>query len=407
MGHYFIHDARKLTDVVKVGVDLIVSSPPYFDLKDYGTYNQIGHGQLYQEYLSDIEKVLDRCLMVTKDTGSMWLVLDTLKKKGNIKLLPTDVSKLAERVGWRLQEIIIWKKDRTLPYSRKGEMRNIFEYILFFVKTDTYKYYPKRITSLDLKEWWVKYPERYSTQGKIPTDVWEFPIPTQGSWGSSYIRHFCPLPRGLIQRIIELCTNRGDAVFDPFAGSGAVLAEAFAMGREYIGCDLNPEFKGMFEQYLAEIQPYTAVNDVENKKLFASTVRKLRLLKLPSAVLKKLRTDHPAIFEKIQGVQISSLDDKPSAKNKLWSVKYTFVGLDKDNQDASMVYSLFHRAPFSKYGIESLIEFTVSSQAKSKYEYEWLNTHKREHIFEGLQRPFLAADFRLTPKERYLVENSV
>src|SRR3989344_275632 len=193
MGEYFIHDARTLSKVVSNDIDLVLTSPPYFDLKDYGSANQIGYGQAYDDYLNDMERVLKQCFKVTKDTGSMWLIVDTLKKSGQFKLLPFDLCKIAEKAGWKLQEIIIWEKDRTLPYSRKGEMRNIFEYVLFFVKTNDFKYYPKRITDFDLKEWWIKYPERYSTGGKIPTDIWKFPIPVQGSWGSSYIRHFCPL----------------------------------------------------------------------------------------------------------------------------------------------------------------------------------------------------------------------
>ena len=405
MGKYWIHDARRLTKVIDKKVDLIISSPPYFDMKDYGAENQIGWGQKYSRYLEDMGVVLSQCHQVTKATGSMWLIVDTLKKNGDLVMLPDDITGLAKQVGWKLQEIIIWKKDRTLPYSRKGEMRNIFEYILFFVKSDRFKYYPKRVTTLDPKGWWVKYPERYSSHGKAPTDIWEFPIPVQGSWGSSYIRHFCPLPRGLTQRIIDLCTNKGDVVFDPFAGSGAVLSEAFVMGREYLGCDLNPHFKEMFEEYLEGLKPNTA-NDSSARKMFASTIGKLRLLKLPSAILKKLNKDHPHTFAKIDGVHIDPIGNRPGKKNKLWSAKYTFVGLTENSDDALVVQSLFQRAPFSKYGIEPTLEFVNQTRNTMKYEYEWPTTHKREARFGGLKKPFIASNFRLTRGERSLVEKS-
>lgn len=404
MGKYFIHDARSLGEVIDKKVDLIVTSPPYYDLKDYGPDNQIGFGQGYGDYLADMKTVLGQCFDATKDTGSMWLIVDTLKKNGSFKLLPFDLCRIAEEAGWKLQEIIIWKKDRTLPYSRKGEMRNIFEYVLFFVKTNDFKYYPKRITDLNPKEWWVKYPERYSMSGQIPTDVWEFPIPVQGSWGKSYIRHFCPLPPGMIQRIIKLCTEPGDIVFDPFAGTGAVLSEAFAMNRDYVGCDLNSSFKEMFENYMKQIEPLDESADIKDKELFGKTVGKLRVLKLPSAILKKLRISHPDIFDSVEGVNIEVLKNKPLAKNKYWSVRYTFLGIESEQRE--IVKDLFKRAPFSKYGVEAEIVFADIFQQKPKYEFEWSGTHKKEMPFMGERRPFVSANIRLSEKERDLVNSS-
>src|SRR5207253_1419630 len=143
-------------------------------------------------------------------------------------------------VGWLLKDIIIWNKTRTLPWSGHGQFRRIFEYILFFAKTSAFKYHVDRIKEPDdLKEWWVKYPERYSPKGKVPSSIWTFPIPVQGSFSRSNFRHFCPFPSSLIERILLLTTDLGDCVFDPFAGSGVVLAQAKAMGRRFIGCDVN------------------------------------------------------------------------------------------------------------------------------------------------------------------------
>lgn len=131
MDQYHIQDARSLTTVVKQKVDVIVTSPPYFDLKDYGSSNQIGFGQQYDDYMQDMNRVLQQCFEVTSDSGCMWMVVDTLKKEGNLKLLPFDIVSEAQKTGWMLKDIIIWKKDRTLPFSRRGEMRNIFEYVLY------------------------------------------------------------------------------------------------------------------------------------------------------------------------------------------------------------------------------------------------------------------------------------
>src|SRR5690606_21611299 len=155
MNQYFIQDARKVDELpLKSLVDLIITSPPYFDMKDYGSKNQIGFGQNYDNYLRDIELVFSKCFSITKDTGSLWIVVDILRKDGELKLLPFDLIKKVQDGGWKLKDIIIWEKDKTVPFTHNGEMRNIFEYVLFFTKTDKYKFYRERITSInDLKEW--------------------------------------------------------------------------------------------------------------------------------------------------------------------------------------------------------------------------------------------------------------
>jgi DNA modification methylase len=409
MDEYYICDARNLTSVVDEQVDLIITSPPYFDIKDYGTENQIGYKQEYDDYLLDMGKVLEQCFSVCKDTGSMWLVVDTLKKDGKFIYLPFDLAKKAEEAGWNLQEIIIWKKDRTLPYAHKGEMRNIFEYVLFFVKSKKYKFYSDKIASLDLKEWWIKFPERYSTVGKSKTDVWEFPIPVQGSWGSSYVRHFCPLPNEMLAEIIELTTDKGDVVFDPFAGSGAVLAEAHKLRRGYIGCDLNPEFREMFLKYLATTHPNDGpvdkrLNDI--KKVFGSTIGKLRMLKFPSAVLKIVRASDPDLFASIKGVGVEYLKNTAThVKEKYWTVRYYFITDTDGVQLESALNGIVSKAPFTKYGIKAEIIVTDSLPFQPTFEYIWDGTHKPSFDFVGEKAPFIASDLHLTSKERHLIDN--
>ncbi|MFH1194431.1 MAG: site-specific DNA-methyltransferase [bacterium] len=164
-------DARQLLNTIKLPlVDLIITSPPYADLKNYGTRDQIGFGQNYEmEYLPALKNVFFQCYATTKENGAMWIVVDTFKKYGQLKLLPFDVARICAECGWILRDIIIWDKGKTLPWSHKGQLRNRFEYILFFTKTNNYKYYVDRIKDpIDLKEWWVKYPERYSQKEKNP-----------------------------------------------------------------------------------------------------------------------------------------------------------------------------------------------------------------------------------------------
>jgi len=294
------NDTRDLLKVIpssKPLVDVTITSPPYYDLKNYEFEGQIGHGQSYNEYLNDLEKIFRDVYQITKETGSLWIILDTFKRQGNLVPLPFDLANRLKTSGWRLKDIIIWEKDRTLPWSRKGELRSIFEYILFFVKGKNFKYYVDRIKISDpskFAEWWVKYPERYNPRGKVPTRVWEFAIPTQGSWGHRFLRHFCPFPTELVERIVLLTTNKGDTVLDPFTGSGVVLAVANSMQRRYIGFELKKNYVEMFPAILketkAELEIRKRHRDAQKsqQEKLETTIKRLRLVKYPKALVRRL-----------------------------------------------------------------------------------------------------------------------
>src|SRR5205823_10077649 len=144
--------------------------------------------QSYEKYLESLLRILSALLAKTKESGSLWLVADTFKGK-SLHLFPFDVAARLQGVGWKLRDVIIWNKTKTLPWSRPGQLRRVFEYILFFTKLEGFKYFITRIKEPDnLKEWWVRYPERYSPEGRVPTTIWTFPIPVQGSWSKNGFR---------------------------------------------------------------------------------------------------------------------------------------------------------------------------------------------------------------------------
>jgi DNA modification methylase len=344
-------------------VDVTITSPPYGPLKDYGSDRQIGRGQSYEEFLASLSLIFTQVFICTRETGSLWVVADTFKDDSRIRLLPFDLARMLEEIGWSLQDIIIWNKTKTLPWSRKGQLRNVFEYILFFTKTHTFKYYVDRIKEPEaLKEWWVRYPERYNPQGKVPTNIWTFPIPVQGAFTNSDFRHACPFPRELIERILLLTTDPGDCVLDPFAGSGIALAQASVMGRKYTGLDVNPEYVRQFHrnvksnvrQKRRKILQNNSKLDVK-RSFLATQIIKLRQLKFPKALFNTLR----AGGEELTHEQIHSL----------LSINSSLNGTHKDYQLAkSTVYilcndgvshtnleekarQLAEKPPLSKYGL--------------------------------------------------------
>ncbi len=105
-----------------VQVQTTITSPPYFDMKDYGVEGQVGFGQKYEEYLEDLKEIFAQIYTVTKDDGTLWIVIDTFKRDHAVVTLPFDLVQKLNSVGWKLQEIIIWKKDKTVPWSSKGFM---------------------------------------------------------------------------------------------------------------------------------------------------------------------------------------------------------------------------------------------------------------------------------------------
>ena len=104
------------------------------DLKDYGVENQIGFGQSYEKYLSDLQSVFGQILQRTKDDGTLWIIIDTFKRNGSVVPLPFDLANKLKEIGWHFQDVIVWKKDKTGPWSTSGFIQKKIEYILFFSK---------------------------------------------------------------------------------------------------------------------------------------------------------------------------------------------------------------------------------------------------------------------------------
>lgn len=377
---FVLVDTRRLSDyLAPETIDLIVTSPPYWDLKDYGTKNQIGFGQNKEEYLADIRGFLVSCLRVLKPTGSLWLIADNYRKGGDLHLLPWEIGEHARQVGWKIRDMIIWDKQYNVPWHQKGQLRNTSEFILFMTKSDNYNYYVDRIKELDeISKWWVDFPERFNPKGKTPTNIWSFPIRRRGTWPTpAEVDHFCSLPTGLIARIIELTTNPGELVFDPFAGSGVVLAQAKVLGRHYLGFDINPNYKNMFARTVKEVEAEWA-NIQERRQKFASarksfeyTVMSLRALKYTRQVTKPFfdslseqrRNDVSAVLCLAEIPKEFQRDDPINVSIRIIVKKQGKVF------DAALKKSLkrSNLPPLSHYGIKADISVVTSRSLLSAY----------------------------------------
>lgn len=390
-----IDDSKKLVKHLPNNYfDVIITSPPYYNLKDYKRKKQIGNGQSYEKYLNDLTLIFTKCFDACKNTGSFWLVVDTFSMNKKTILLPFEFTTKLEDIGWKLHEIIIWQKDRTIPWTIGSRFRKSFEYILFFTKSNKFKFYSDRLRdTLDLKKWWIRYPERYHPRGKLPTDVWYIPLQFQGAWGGAeFPRHLCPFPFELVERILTLVTDEGDNVFDPFAGTGAVLAQAEAMGRNYIGFELNKNFLKEFKEKTlpSALKRYKKMNVKTDAEEFNSLIILLRALKYGSIIIKEYRKASVNKHGKsnMPKCEIIIVNKKDLNNPKIplpidirlyWNNKVSDI--EKD-----VIKKLIKQEPLSYFGINPHIShvntirgvesFVKSHNIKKLYRYIVGNTHK-------------------------------
>jgi DNA modification methylase len=302
-------DARDLSALgLKSGsVRCTITSPPYLDLKTYadGDDREIGQGQDKQEYLDAVGLVLEQVWELSREDGVLWLVADTLRERKSVSSglaeltpLPFELAEVAQRKGWRFQDVVIWKKDKTLPYSGQGKLRNLMEYVLFFTRSEDFLHRPFRCAERHLPgaEWLAGWPERYHPLGLRPSNVWDIDLYTQGTWSNLGGRHACPFPQELVARCIELTSDKGDIVLDPFAGIGTVVAQAIAMGRSGVGMELHPGNVQIFgEQVLPRFQREWEAEaelrrlDRADQRSEAELIMRLRLLKAGKELLRAVQ----------------------------------------------------------------------------------------------------------------------
>ncbi|GEM_PF-5967323 len=296
-----IGDSRRLDKHLKGKplANVVITSPPYFQMLDYGTKNEIGKGSAdYKSFLKDLGSVFKGCFFHTTDNASLWVICDNFRTNGLLIDLPGDIKVAATKEGWKLRDIIIWNKVKTRPTSGPN-FRNNMEFILFFVKNPSdFKFRIHRENSLhgSNADYLWKWPERYSPLGLNPGKIWTIPIMNQGTWSSgdkerSTRIHFCPFPQQLVSRILNIASDVGDIVLDPFAGSGTVLAQAEVMGRYGIGVEMNPKFRTFYKEIrgIFKSEWESNVNSrqlvLEDRIREALLINRMRALKATSILL--------------------------------------------------------------------------------------------------------------------------
>ncbi len=333
-------------------------------MKNYGKKEQIGYGQSLDQYLADLAAVFTEVWHCTRRTGSLWIVINTVKKDNTLHLLPFKLAQqLATQPGanWHLQDILVWVKSHTLPWSHRQKLQDHFEYVLCFSKSKSFSLNTDALRSPQaLANWWVKYPERYHPLGKGLNNVWEIQIPTQGSWGNGSMEHACPLPTELTKRIIQLSTDKTGVVFDPFAGTGASVVGAEVLGRRWLAMDINPHYRDMCYRRLAEEANSHAAEVKESKSLRDANLH-LRQLKYPVLLYRRIAPSLRLTSTEVPLMVVKSgtILRKPSPN---WVTSCEIVIVVRDCAKAKRIREVLdaiddqrHVAPFSKFQIETEI----------------------------------------------------
>ena len=238
-------DSRQMQNVPDKSVQLIITSPPYWQLKDYGADNQIGYNDSYEEYINNLNLVWKECYRVL-DNGCRLCVNigDQFARSvyyGRYKVIPirTEIIKFCESIGFDYMGAIIWQKKTTTnttggaslmgsyPTPRNGILSIDYEFILIFKKLGT----PKR-PSREVKE-----------KSKMTKEEWKTYF--SGHWnfgGAKQDGHIAVFPEELPKRLIKMFAFVGDTVLDPFLGSGTTSLAAKNLGRNSIGYEINKEF---------------------------------------------------------------------------------------------------------------------------------------------------------------------
>ncbi len=257
-----IGDSRVMPEVGDTSVHLVVTSPPYWQLKDYGNEGQIGFDDTYEEYINNLNLVWRECWRILYPGCRLCVNIgDQFARAvyyGRYKVIPirTEIIKFCETVGFDYMGAIIWQKVTTchttggatimgsFPYPRNGILKLDYEFILIFKKPGTAPKAAEKIkgkSKLTIEEW-----------NKYFAGHWHFP-------GEKQDKHLAMFPEELPGRLIKMFSFVADTIVDPFLGSGTTTLAAKNLGRHSIGYEINEDFQQVIEEKLySETNPVSA-----------------------------------------------------------------------------------------------------------------------------------------------------
>lgn len=341
-------DSRSLNQIEDKSVQLIVTSPPYWQLKDYGTENQIGFNDSYEEYINNLNLVWKECNRVLADGCRLCINIgDQFARSvyyGRYKVIPirTEIIRFCESLGMDYMGAIIWQKTTTMntsgggaimgsfPYPRNGILKMDYEFILLFKKLGNA---PKptiqqKVDSKITKEEWSQY---FSSH-------WNFN-------GVKQLGHIAMFPEELPKRLIKMFSFVGETVLDPFAGSGTTSLAAKHLGRNSIGYEINKEFAPVIREKLCADQ----INICDDSQVIFtedSDGVKYTFEDLPYVFHDPHKMDKKIDVKKLQFG--SKIDSQKQKREELFTVK-SVLGADTIELNTGLIVKLLGIKPIPQF----------------------------------------------------------
>lgn len=274
-------------------VDCIITSPPYWGLRDYGASGQIGQESTLDEYVKKLLLVTAELMRVLKKEGTLWWnhgdSYGGTGKKGDARdpkfpdgrngqqnsvsanfmpksllLQPYRLAlRMCDEQGWILRNQIIWHKPNVMPTPVTDRFTVDFEPVFLFSKSQKYNFEPQyeplaessieraqygftsgkaNGTGIDIEQMGERF---VNPRGRNKRTTWTIPT------SNSEFSHVAMFPKALIEPMVMAGCPVGGVVLDPFFGSGTTGAVAQSLGREYIGIELNPEYVELSKNRIA------------------------------------------------------------------------------------------------------------------------------------------------------------
>jgi site-specific DNA-methyltransferase (adenine-specific) len=343
-----IGDSRRMAEVKDKSVQLVVTSPPYWQLKDYGHKELIGYKDTYEEYINNLNLVWNECHRVLSPGCRLCVNIgDQFARSvyyGRYKIIPirTEIIKFCETIGFDYMGAIIWQKVTTtnttggatimgsFPYPRNGIVKLDYEFILIFKKLgDSPKVSKERKekSKLTTKEW-----------NEYFYGHWNFP-------GERQKKHLAVFPEELPKRLIKMFSFVEDNVLDPFLGSGTTILAAKNLGRNSVGYEINSEFLPIIKKKL----------DTEKGELFKKDGYFLTIEKTKTSIDFRAESNKlPYIFKdpvkfdkKVDPKKLrfgSKIDGKEKPNGNFYSVK-KIEAPDRVELDSGLVVRLLGIKP--------------------------------------------------------------
>lgn len=409
-------DSRSLSLISDQSVHLIITSPPYWQLKDYENDSQIGFHDSYENYINNLNMVWAECNRVLHDGCRLCINIgDQFARSvyyGRYKVIPirTEIIRFCETIGMDYMGAIIWQKQTTMhttgggsvmgsfPYPRNGILKIDYEFILIFKKQGK-----APVPNIEQRQGSEMTKEEWNT---FFASHWNFS-------GAKQDGHLAVFPEELPRRLIKMFSFVGETVFDPFMGSGTTALAARNLQRNSIGYEINPDYRKYYEEKLSMsceavkeckfqkdnvpfdlrkkmetlpylfCDPHKMENKIDIKKLqFGSRIDKDKKEREEYFSVKTILSPNTIVLNNGLTIRLIGIKEKPSANGNATQfllekikghkvfLRYDAIKYDDKNRLLCYLYldnKTFINAHMLKYGLADM-DYSFDFKYKSKFE---------------------------------------